>query len=60
MAETDLAKIHDRLYRLETAIEDIDSDLSGHPGRDAYRNALEHLLDAARDLTGVVIEPVRG
>ncbi len=51
--------LHDRLYRLESALEDVDADLSGNPGVRAYRQAFEHLCDPARDLVGVLVEPVR-
>ena len=59
VAESELARLHDRLYRLESAIEDVDADLARACGAKAYREAFEHLCDAARDLVGVVVEPVR-
>jgi hypothetical protein len=59
VAEADLAKLHDRLYRLESALEDVDADLSQTSGPKAYQEAFEHLCDPARDLMGVVVEPVR-
>jgi hypothetical protein len=59
VAEEDLRKLHDRLYRLEAAVEDVESDLAGSPPAAAYRRAYEHLYDAARDLVGVVVEPAR-
>jgi hypothetical protein len=59
VSEEELSRVHDRLYRLESAVEDVDADLAGSPGPAAYRAAVEHLLDAARDLVGVVVEPVR-
>ncbi len=59
MAEADLARLHDRLYRLECALADVDADLARHTGPKAYREAFEHLCDPARDLVGTVIEPVR-
>jgi hypothetical protein len=55
----DLGRLHDRLYRLEAAVEDTEGDLAGGSGAGAYRRAYDHLLDAARDLVGVVVEPVR-
>jgi hypothetical protein len=58
--EHELERVLDRLYRLETAIEDVEADLAGVNDPSAYREALEHLLDAARDLSGVAIEPARG
>jgi hypothetical protein len=59
VSEQDLRSVHDRLYRLESAVEDVLADLAGSPGAGEYRAAVEHLLDAAQDLVGVVIEPVR-
>jgi hypothetical protein len=58
--ENELERVLDRLYRLETAIEDVEADLAGSNEPAAYKEALEHLLDAARDLSGVAIEPARG
>ena len=55
----DLRKLHDRLYRLEAAVDDVRSDLDGPSGAADYRRAYEHLMDAAADLVGAVIEPVR-
>jgi hypothetical protein len=59
VAEAELQRLHDRLYRLESAVQDVDSDLVDRSGIRAYREALEHLLEAARDLVGLVVEPVR-
>jgi hypothetical protein len=59
VAEDDLRRLHDRLYELEAAVEDVQDDLAGRSGLTAYRRALDHLLAAANDLVGVVIEPVR-
>lgn len=59
VSESDLAMLHDRLYRLESALEDVDADLGANPGVRAYRQAFEHLCDPARDLVGVLVEPVR-
>jgi hypothetical protein len=47
------------LYRLESAVEDVDADLAGKPGPKAYREAFEHLYEAAQGLVNVVVEPVR-
>ncbi len=55
----DLARLHDRLYRLEAAVEDVTSDIADDPGPQTWRAAVDHLLDAASDLVGVTIEPVR-
>jgi len=56
----DLARLRDRLYRLEAAVDDVRSDLVANRGAAAYRQAYEHLMDAAGDLVGTVIEPLRG
>ena len=44
----DLGRLHDRLYRLEAAVEDVRADLEGTPSPADYRRAFEHLLDACR------------
>ena len=54
-----LGRLHDRLYRLEAAVEDVRTDLEGKPSAADLRRAVEHLLDAAGDLVGTVVEPVR-
>jgi len=59
VATVDLARLHDRLYRLEAAVEDVTADLAASPGAAAHRRAFEHLMDAVGDLVGTVIEPVR-
>lgn len=59
VSESDLRRLHDRLYRLESAVQDVDADLADRSGPRAYRDALDHLLEAARDLVGVAVEPVR-
>ena len=59
VSEEDLRRVHDRIYRLESAIEDVVADLGEKAGPQAYRAAYEHLYEAANDLVGVVVEPVR-
>jgi hypothetical protein len=59
VATGDLARLHDRLYRLEAAVEDVRVDLATATGAAAYRQAYEHVMDAVGDLVGTVIEPVR-
>lgn len=67
VAQHDLDRLHDRLYALEAACDDIEVDLADvegltASGRDrtlaAYIAALSHLREAAEDLRGTVIEPV--
>jgi hypothetical protein len=52
VARAELDVLHDRLYELEAAIEDVDRDLAAadRPGVDEYREALEWLLAAAHPL----------
>ncbi|HEY5110630.1 MAG TPA: hypothetical protein VII96_13565 [Acidimicrobiales bacterium] len=56
---TDLGRLHDRLYRLEAAVDDVTADLAVTTTSAAYRQAYEHLMDAVGDLVGTVVEPVR-
>lgn len=52
VSRAELDALHDRLYELEAAIEDVDRDLAAadRPGADEYREALEWVLSAARPL----------
>jgi hypothetical protein len=59
VAVADLARLHDRLYRLEAAVEDVTADLAEDDSPAARKAAVAHLLDAAGDLVGLVVEPVR-
>ena len=49
-ARAELDELHDRLYELEAAVEDVERDLAGKPTVTAYREAVEWLLTAARPL----------
>ena len=46
----ELDDLHDRLYVLEAAVEDVDRDLEGKPSARDYQEAVAWLLDAARPL----------
>jgi len=46
----ELDLLHDKLYVLEAAIEDVERDLTGSSTKQEYVEALEWLLDAARPL----------
>jgi hypothetical protein len=46
----ELDDLHDKLYVLEAAIEDIERDLRGSPTKHEYVEALDWLLDACRPL----------
>jgi hypothetical protein len=52
VARVELDALHDRLYELEAAIEDVDRDLAAADPPDAqdYREALDWLLAVARPL----------
>ena len=55
VARSELDALHDRLYELEAAIEDVDRDLAAAdtPGARDYREALEWVLQVARPLTSL-------
>lgn len=46
----ELDALHDKLYVLEAAIEDIERDLSSSSTKQEYVEAVEWLLDAAKPL----------
>jgi hypothetical protein len=58
VSTADLDRLHDRLYRLEAAVDDVQADLASADGVDGYRQAFDHLMDAVADLVGTVVEPV--
>jgi hypothetical protein len=53
VARTELDALHDRIYELQAAIEDVDRDLAAAdpPGERDYREALAWVLSVARPLT---------
>jgi hypothetical protein len=53
MARAEVDTLHDRLYELEAAVEDVERDLAAAdpPGERDYREALDWLLSVARPLT---------
>lgn len=55
VARAELDALHDSLYELEAAIEDVDRDLAaaGTPDARDYKEALEWVLRAARPLTSL-------
>jgi hypothetical protein len=66
VARSDLDRLHDRLYALESAFDDAASDLADvrpagrrrlDPVAAAYARALAHVREAADDLRGFVVEP---
>lgn len=57
--ESSLRVLHDRLYQLESAVDDVAADLAESSTATAYRLAFEHLMAAAQSLVGTLIEPSR-
>jgi len=52
-----LEELQDALYLLQAAIEDVDNDLTGKPTAAEVRTALGWLLDNARPVATLRIEP---
>ena len=48
----ELDDLYDRLYVLEAAVQDVDTDLADEPGLKEYKEAVNWLLEAARPLLG--------
>jgi hypothetical protein len=52
-----LEALRDRLYILESALDDVESDLRGRPPLEEYKRAFQHLYAAAAGLRRSVVEP---
>jgi hypothetical protein len=52
-----LNRLHDQLYVLECAIEDVEADLAADDGPDGLRRCLDWLLENARPLVGARVLP---
>ena len=50
VARRSLEELHDQLYVLEAAIEDVERDLAKNPSKQDYADAVAWLLQAARPL----------
>lgn len=57
MAKAEISGWRDRLYILESALEDTQQDLGDHPSLRDYADAYVHLLQAALAVRGYRIEP---
>lgn len=57
MARSDLDALHDALYVLEAAVEDVERDLATSRTKADLEAALSWLLSAARPLASSRIEP---
>lgn len=53
-----LEGLRDRLYVLEAALSDVESDLRGAPDLEEYKRAFQHLYGAAAHLRGACPEPL--
>jgi hypothetical protein len=53
-------ELQDLVYCLQAAIEDVDGDLAGSPTAREVRTAVDWLLDNARPLASLRIEPKAG
>ncbi|MGP8058425.1 MAG: hypothetical protein ACLP9C_02140 [Acidimicrobiales bacterium] len=58
VAQAELDRLHDRLYALEAALEDVDSDLAQDRSAVAVWEAFEHLYGVADRLRGLSVELV--
>jgi len=52
-----LCRLRDRLYVLESALDDVEGDLRGRPGPEEYQRAFRHLYAAAAPLRDSCVEP---
>jgi hypothetical protein len=52
-----LCRLRDRLYVLESALDDVEGDLKGRPGAEDYKRAFQHLYAAAAPLRDSGVEP---
>lgn len=57
MDRTKLGILNDRLYILESAIDDVRNDLASSADLDTYRESVVHLLQAAMPLQNAHLEP---
>ncbi len=57
VARTELDTLHDELYVLACAVEDVERDLSTRPTNAELRDALDWLLEAAKPLRDREISP---
>lgn len=56
--KSELDRLHDRLYELEAALEDVEMDLADGRTQATLSNALDHLFEVASRLRHFVIDPV--
>jgi hypothetical protein len=56
--KSELDRLHDRVYELESALDDVAMDLADARSATAVSNALDHLVEVASRLRNFVIDPV--
>jgi hypothetical protein len=52
-----LQDLHDRIYTVEAALDDVKADLARNRSAAAYRAALDHLVTACAGLRDFTFEP---
>lgn len=57
MARSTFEDLRDLLFRIEAALQDVDTDLADGADSDEYRRALWHLYRTAADVRTVTFEP---
>jgi hypothetical protein len=57
LTRSDFEAIRDLTFRIEAALQDVDSDLAEGAEPDEYRKALWHLYEAAGAVRTVSLEP---
>jgi hypothetical protein len=59
VSQPELDRLHDRIYALESALDDVASDIDeAKPTVTELGAALRHLRGVAEELRGMVLEPV--
>jgi len=58
LRKEELERLHDRLYELEAALEDVAMDLQDDHSPKAVKEALDHLCGVASRLSAFVLEPI--
>ncbi len=57
ISRTSFEQLRDLIYRIEAALQDVDTDLASGANPDEYRRALWHLYEAAADTRSFSFEP---
>lgn len=57
ISRTSFEHIRDLIYRIESALQDVDADLAAGAEPEEYRRALWHLYEAAAEARSLAFEP---